>query len=140
ICLQCASHSCQVLFSVTRTDRQEALARVRRALEAYLVLPSAELIGGCVDYSDEITAFKLRAAISHLHAQLELAAAHKEALKERIHAQEVVIDLLKYRTFITTSEDGPAEAPSQKNGAEQIAPYLSVTTVEHAGLRVDLPK
>jgi len=69
----------KVLFSVTPDDKDEALDKIRTALEVYLCLPSGKL---AVVGDDPVEIQRLSANIHHLQGQLMLAHAtlqHKDA-------------------------------------------------------------
>jgi hypothetical protein len=123
----------QVLFSVTPFDHLEALENVRIALDAYLHLPSAIIIGEPEHAADRITAYKLRANISHLQAQLDLSRAQNETLHERVQTQRVMIELLRHGRPASA-----LQAAQNETNTEALSKYVSITDVEKAGVRIHL--
>lgn len=81
----------KVLFSVIPTDKNEALDKIRAALEVYLVLPSGKLIQSG---DDPIEINRLTANIHHLHGQLAIHKAVLQAKDATIQAQQISINNL----------------------------------------------
>ena len=123
----------QVLFTVTPVDRLEALENIRVALDAYLHLPGVILVDDPDNASDRITAYKLRANLSHLHAQLDLAHAQNEAMQAHVRTQNVLIELLHSGKLTPRQKVQSAESDS-----EVLLKYISLTDVEKGGIKVHL--
>jgi len=132
-----------VLFAVAPHDRREALESVRSALDAYLHLSVADIVGSPESHSDEILLYKLRANISHLHSQLDLAYAQNAALRDRINAQELALQLLQGKDIRpqTVVEKG-AEDGQLLNGqsSERLNRYVSLTEMKQGPFRIDVPQ
>jgi hypothetical protein len=123
----------QVLFSVTPIDRYEALENIRIALDAYLHLPGAIILDDPEGASDRITAYKLRANLNHLQAQLDLARAQNEAMQTHLRTQNVLVELLRHRTLAPRLKGEHAQPDS-----ESLSKYVSVTDVEKGGVKIHL--
>ena len=85
----------QVLFSVTPDDKDDALDKIRAALELYLNLPSSKLVGtASVDNAIEIQ--RLVANVQHLQGQLVLAQAIIQAKDATIQSNQLTISRQQY--------------------------------------------
>lgn len=130
-----------VLFAVAPRDRRDALDNIRSALDAYLQMSVAELVGKSTSTADEIMLFKLRANISHLHSQLDLAHAQNAALRDRISAQQLALQLLHNGQLRGSSGPSEREATTSSDaGMERVNRYVAITPMKHGPLRIDLPQ
>src|SRR6266446_3721901 len=82
----------QVLFSVTPTDKKEALNKIRVALDLYLHLPSSPMNDTT---NESIEVQRLEAAIFRFKSDLKLAAAELQAKNRTIEAQQLIISVQK---------------------------------------------
>lgn len=78
-----------ILFAVTPTTAEDALDKIRLALEIYLHLPSSSIKD--ISSADGIEIQRLAANIHHLKGQLALASAIIQAKDATIEAQRVTI-------------------------------------------------
>ena len=82
----------QVLFTVTPTERADALEKIREALSLYLKLPLSRI----ADSTDEsIATQRLESTILRLRSDLKLAAAELQAKNTTIEAQQLIINVQK---------------------------------------------
>lgn len=79
----------QILFAVTPTNPNEALDKIRQALEIYIKLPSSPINTSQDLMSNDIAVQRLVANINHLKGQLALAHATLQAKDATIEAQRV---------------------------------------------------
>jgi hypothetical protein len=82
----------QVLFTVTPTDKTEALDNIRAALDVYLNLPSSPVSDTA---NESIAVQRLEANILRLRSDLKLAAAEAQAKETTLEAQQLIITLQK---------------------------------------------
>ncbi len=82
----------QVLFTVTPTDKTEALDKIRVALDVYLNLPSSPVSDTA---NESIAVQRLEANILRLRSDLKLAAAEAQAKETTLEAQQLTITLQK---------------------------------------------
>lgn len=82
----------QVLFTVTPTDKTEALDNIRSALDVYLHLPSSPVSDSI---NESIAVQRLEANILRCRSDLKLAAAELQANETTIEAQRVIINVQK---------------------------------------------
>jgi hypothetical protein len=81
-----------VLFSVTPTNEEDALDKIRETLELYLHFPSSPF--GNTD-NESIAVQRLKSNVLHLRSELRLAAAELQAKNATIQAQQITIDVQK---------------------------------------------
>jgi hypothetical protein len=79
----------QVLFTVTPANPEEALEKIRIALDLYIRLPANP--GNIAEFDGEIGLQRLIANIDHLKGQLRLARAELRASDATIEAQQIII-------------------------------------------------
>ncbi len=127
----------QVLFSVTPTNKGEALDKIRTALEVYLRLPSGRL---AVASNDPVEIQRLSANILHLQSQLMLAHAmiqHKDAA---IQLQQATIQ--KQQRLLAENEITQSVVDITPKKAEDKEEFLggalALTQIEKGGVRVNL--
>ena len=80
----------QVLFTVTPNNPEEALEKIRLALDLYIRLP-ANPESSLAEFDSEIGMQRLIANIDHLKGQLRLARAELRASDATIEAQQIII-------------------------------------------------
>lgn len=83
----------QVLFSVTPENPEEALDKIKCALDVYLRLPHSPISS---DNSTEIEILRLNSNIQHLNSQLSLAKAEMKAKDAIIEAKDATILAYRY--------------------------------------------
>ena len=81
----------EILFSVTPTNPDLALDKIRVALEVFLDLPKSEIII-VPDEEFEIPMLKAKANIDHLNSQLSLAKAEIRVKQREIQAFEATLE------------------------------------------------
>jgi hypothetical protein len=81
----------EVLFSVTPDSPNQALDKIRVALEIFLDLPKKEIVI-VPDEEFEIAMLKAKANIDHLNSQLSLAKAEVRFKEREIHAFEATLE------------------------------------------------
>lgn len=127
------------IFSVTPTDRSEALDNVRIALDAYLSLPSSPI---CNSLDGGIPAQRLIANISHMQGQLVLAQAVLQAKDATINAQAVRIShqqqLLDGLLLKPIRRDEPM--PPKDDKEDLVTDIISVTKYRGKGFEINLPE
>ena len=105
-----------VLFTVTPADSEEALGKIRTALEVYLSLPSSPIEN--VAAGNEIEAQKLCANLHYLKSQLALSQAMIEAKNATIQAQQRTIEAQSFMrsdlVIDSVIEIAPAASRDQK--------------------------
>ena len=127
----------QVLFSVTPANKDEALDKIRTALEVYLCLPSGKL---AVAGNEPIEIQRLSANILHLQSQLMLAQAtiqHKDAA---IQLQQATIQhqklLLAENVIIQSVVDITPQKAEDKE--EFLGGAVALTQIEKSGVIINL--
>jgi hypothetical protein len=127
----------KVLFSVTPVNKDEALDKIRAALEVYLCLPSGKL---AVSGNDPIEVQRLSANILHLQGQLMLAQAmiqHKDAAiqlqQATIHQQQ---HLLAANVITQSVIDITPKKVEDKE--EFLGGALALTQIEKSGVIINL--
>jgi hypothetical protein len=106
----------QVLFTVTPTNEEEALDKIRIALDVYLHLPASP-VGN--DMSNEIAIQRLESQVLRFQSDLRLAAAELQAKNATIEAQQLTINvqraLLNGEILLDSMED---VTPKEKEEAK----------------------
>ncbi len=91
-------HTGQVLFSVTPKDENEALDKIRQALEIYLRLPTNPSIATSITPYSDVESQRLASNILHLQSQLVLARVTIRQQEAHIERQET---LIRQQQFLT---------------------------------------
>jgi hypothetical protein len=131
----------RVLFSVTPEDSNDALDKIRLALEIFLKLPtgsvndSSALAGG-------IEIQRLIANIQHLKGQMALAAAVIQAKDATIEAMQITIEQQRhllngeviYESLRASSEPVPTEDKEMLMDG-----LIAITKYKGKGFEIDLP-
>jgi hypothetical protein len=81
----------KVLFSVTPTDDQEALGKIREALAVYLSLSSNPIPNSTGDIKVDMVLSGARANAKHLESQLELAVAKLQFKEATLELKDATI-------------------------------------------------
>jgi hypothetical protein len=82
----------KVLFSVTPTDKEEALENIRTALDIFLHLPSSPAPSTLGSIQTSIEAQRLEANILHLRSQLVLAQAQLALAATNTQQKDIIIE------------------------------------------------
>lgn len=126
----------QVLFSVTPTDKQQALDKIRSALDVYLQLPSNPISDTT---NENIAIQRLESNILRLRSELKLAAAEIQAKNATIQAHEITINvqkgLLSGEIIFDSLKDVTPKAEEEKLGG-----IVAIKKYEGKGFEVDLPE
>jgi hypothetical protein len=126
-----------VLFTVTPTNRDQALDAIREALDSYLQIPGSPQASSAMLQSKEIAIIQLNANLLHLQSQVALATAVFQAKEATISAQQTEIDMLRQKLDLR----GYLPAKSDSADSEPIIEgVLSVKKLEHKGVEVNLPE
>lgn len=122
----------KVLFSVTPEDKNEALDKIRVALETYLALPGSELT-----YSGEnlIEVQRLTANIHHLQGQLAITQAVLQAKEATIQAQQISINRLLTENVIDIT---PVKKDVDRE--EFLGGTVALTKFKKEGFEINLPE
>jgi hypothetical protein len=127
-----------VLFSVRPTDPQQALDKIRTALDVYLHMPSSPISDAT---SESIAVQRLESNILRLRSDLKLAAAEIQAKNATIQANELTISiqkgLLSGEIIIDSLKD---VTPKPKDKEEVLGGTLAIKKYEGKGFDVDLPE
>jgi len=118
----------KVLFSVTPIDQNEALDKIRSALEVYLVLPSGKLTHSG---DNPIEIQRLTANIHHLQGQLSIAQAVLQAKDATIQAQQTSINNLLSGTVIDIT-------PRPDDKEEFLGGAIALTKYQDKGVEINL--
>jgi hypothetical protein len=130
----------KALFTVTPTDTQEALGKIRTALEIYLTLPSSPIRDIPADSGVEIQ--KLVANLHYLKSQLALSQATLEAKNATIQAQQLTIEVQRAAPGDVVRESvieiTPAASKIEKE--DLLGGTLSITKYQGKGFEINLPE
>ena len=122
----------EVLFTVTPTDRNQALDRIKRALDIYLGLASSNFTES---NSDSIEVQRLESTIYRLRSDLKLAAAELQLKDATLRTQEVALRLINGE-ILTNSVSDESSKPDEK---EDVIPgVLALSTYKEKGLEINL--
>ena len=131
----------QVLFAVKPSDAQEALDKIRMALEVYMRLPSTSINESPLE--SEIAIQRLAANIYHLKGQLSLAYAELQANDRTIQAQQFLIEfqqrLLSGEILLESAIDAPNQETTEDK-EELIKGALAITRYKGKGFEINLPE
>jgi hypothetical protein len=119
----------KVLFSVTPTDQNEALDKIRSALEVYLALPSEKLTHSS---DNPVEVQRLSANIHHLQGQLSIAQAVLQAEEAAIQAQQISINNLLSENVIDIT---PKKAEDKE---EFLGGTIALTKYQNKGVEINL--
>jgi hypothetical protein len=122
----------QVLFTVTPSSREEALDKIRQALDLYLELASSPIS----DSKDEsIAVQRLESSVLRLRSDLKLAAAELQAKDATIKAQNLMIGILNGEVLIDAVTD---VSPKPEDKEDVIPGVVSLSTYKEKGLEIHL--
>jgi hypothetical protein len=129
--------SSRVLFTVTPTQKDQALDAIRDALNSYLEIPSSPHVSSSMTQSQEIAVIQLNANLLHLQSQVVLAGAVLQAKEATINAQQCEILTLKQ------SLDLRGYLPNENKTLDSealIEGIVAVKKFEHKGIEFNLPE
>lgn len=123
----------QVLFSVTPSDEQEGLERIREALTLYMKLPSHPI--EALDSGTDMAVQQLKANVAFLSGQLMLAQAI-------VQAKDATIEALQLSNFqYRQASGGTMISSNQQKDSEPLIPgVVTVVPVDVKGLTINLPE
>ncbi len=143
----------EVLFSVTPNDSNQALHKIKVALDAFLRLPNSEIIFDPTE-EFEIAMLKTKANIDHLNSQLSLAKAEikvrdreLQALDAVLEAKDISIEFLREKLMqqrlLLNGEMAEAvidveHKPTAEDKEEFFDGVFALTQYEGKGFRVSL--
>lgn len=130
----------QVLFTVTPADRDQALDKIRSALDLYLRLASNRVSDAT---SESIAVQRLEANILRLRGDLKLASAELKAHATTMEAQQLIIDiqkgLLSGEVMVNSIKD---VTPKLKNEEKEefFGGTVSLIPIKGKGVEIHLPE
>jgi hypothetical protein len=125
----------RVLFSVTPADGQNALAKVKEALEIYLRIPGAPEFQATVGQYQDMAVQQLQANVLHLQSQLTLANAAVQAQAATIETLQ--LSNYQYRQLLSSEI---REKPQEKAAEEAlVGDTVHLKKYEGKIVKVDLP-
>lgn len=130
----------QVLFTVTPADKDQALDKIRAALNAYLHLPSNP-IRDATDQS--IAVQRLEATVLRLRSDLKLAAAELQAKNTTIEAQRLMLDVksgLLSGEIVVNSMKDVTPKPKDADKEELLGGTVSIIPLKGKGIEINLPE
>lgn len=132
-------HASKVLFSVTPADKEQALGRIREALQLYLGLPHVpEFITVATQFND-VAVSQLQANVYHLRSQIMLAKAALEMKSAAIAAKDEKIALLQER--IDLREFQPKKEDKKDEDKEDIVKdMVAVKKYDLKFMEINLPE
>jgi hypothetical protein len=122
----------QVLFTVTPTNREEALDRIKEALDLYLELASSPISDST---NESIAVQRLESSVLRLRSDLKLAAAELQAKDATIKAQTLMISILNGEILVHSLKD---VSPKPEEKEDVIPGVVSLSTYKEKGLEVNL--
>jgi hypothetical protein len=132
----------KVLFAVTPTDKNQALDKIRAALETYLRLASSP-VGSSSDPEDEMAVQRLLANLDHLKSQLRLSYMMVRTQEITIQAQQYTI-ASQHRTMsgqILLDSLKDVTPKSKEDDTEEILRgMLEITKYKGKGFSVNFPE
>jgi hypothetical protein len=130
----------KVLFTVTPTDSQEALGKIRTALEIYLRLPSSPIGNIPADSGTEVQ--KLAANVHYLRSQLALSQALIEAKNATIQAHQLTIETQRVAPgdLVRDSVVDITPAASESEKEDLLGGAFTITKYQGKGFEINLPE
>lgn len=127
----------QVLFAVTPSNKEEALGKIRTALETYLSLPMGNLSGT----EGDATLQQLASNIYHLKSQLALAHAVLQAKDATIHAQRFTLTQQEHLLSGRVIADSLRQVKPKEDENEPVLNGMAeITKYEAKGFNINLPE
>jgi hypothetical protein len=127
----------RVLFRVVPSNKNEALEVIQQALDTYLRIPGSPSADAAMANSSEIAVLQLNANVSHLRAQLFLAAAVAQAKDATISAQQTEIANLRGAVDLTWYAP---KLPSSSDSEQLVGDLVSVKKLEYKGFEFNFPE
>lgn len=127
----------RVLFSVTPTNKETALDKIRAALEIYLRL-SASPINDSSSLNNEIAIQRLVGEIQSLQSRLTLARAEIQFKDKTIEAQQFIIDRQRLSgDIMLESLKNVTPQPPKEDKEEVLGGIVEITKYEGKGINVN---
>jgi hypothetical protein len=126
----------QVLFTVTPNDKQQALDKIRAALEVYLHLPSSPVSD---TQQGEIAILRLNSELQNFQSKLSLARAEIQMKEATIQLQQVTIAQLTGEVVFESLKDVTPK-PKDKDKEELLGDIVSLVPIKGKGFEVNLPE
>ncbi len=130
----------QVLFTVTPEDKDQALDKIRSALNLYLHLASNPVSDTT---NESIAVQRLEANILRLRGDLKLAAAELQAHATTIEAQQLIIEvqkgLLSGEVMINSMKDVTPKL-KDKEKEEFLGGTVALIPIKGKGVEIHLPE
>jgi len=129
----------RVLFTVTPSNKKDALDSIREALDCYLHMPNSAQAISDMTTNHDLAIMQLQANIFFLKSQITLAGALVQAKDATINAQQAQIAALESRQ-IDLRRYLPSDTETQNNDYEPlIEGVVGVKKLEIKGVEFDLP-
>lgn len=126
-----------VLFAVTPADKNEALDKIRTALDAYCSLPMGNLSGA----EHDPTLQQLASNVYHLKGQLALAHAVLQAKDATIQAQRITLIQQEHLLSGEVIVDSLRRTTPREYASEPVLDGMAeITKYEGKGFNVNLPE
>lgn len=128
----------KVLFTVTPTNKTEALHKIAAALDYYLDLPTSPI---SADTDDEIAVQRLESTVLRLQSDLKLASAELQAKNATIEAQQLTINVQKglLHGEIVVGKDVTPK-PKEEDREEILGGVAALTVYKKGGAEISLAK
>lgn len=126
----------QVLFTVTPNDKQQALDKIRAALEVYLHLPSSPVSD---PQQGEIAILRLNSELQNFQSKLSLARAEIQMKEAAIQLQKVTIAQLTGEVVIDSLKDVTPK-PKNEDKEEILGNMVSLIPIKGKGVEIHLPE
>lgn len=126
----------QVLFTVTPEDKEQALDKIRAALELYLHLPSSPVSNA---QQNEIAILRLNSELQNFQSRLSLARAEIQMKEAAIQLQQATIAQLTGEVVIDSLKDMTPK-PKDKDKEELLGDIVSLVPLKGKGFEVNLPE
>lgn len=126
----------QVLFAVTPTDKDEALDKIRIALETYLRLSASPITESSI--KDEIAIQRLTGEIQALQSRLTLARAEIQYKDKAMDAMQFIIDRQRLSgDVMVESLKNVTPKPPDKDKEAVLGGIVEITKYEGKGISVN---
>jgi hypothetical protein len=125
---------------VIPTDKNQALDKIREALDVFLQMPTAPDFGTVASQFPDVSVTQLRANVLHLQSQFMLAKATLEMKDAIIEVKDLEIALLKGRADFSNLKPQPALQSADVPDKEPIvSDVISVKKYDWKFLEINLP-
>jgi hypothetical protein len=130
----------QVLFTVTPANEEDALDKIRAALDVYLHLPASPVSN---DMGNEVAIQRLESQVLRFQSDLKLAAAELQAKNATIEAQQLTISvqkaLLNGEILLDSMKDVTPK-PKEDDKEELLGGTVALTKTNWKGVELNLPE